>query len=169
MMMMICISLYLLFLTRICAYEPSCSTCKHFVPNKIKEDLGLCSMFQDSIYHKSKQDVIYIKNLAVHCRNNENLCGKYGALHEEIEEKHDCCDSCCCDNCCCDDLKEEVKEEVKEDNCYKESLFNLSDELKELEKIEKDFIDVFQKMRRHNKKILYRTPEQIYKLFNKKK
>lgn len=42
------------------------------------------------------------------------------------------------------------------------------DDLTKLEKMETDMMIAFQKMRRHNKKILYRNLKNIYKLLKKK-
>lgn len=63
---------------------PSCKTCKFFIPSKIGDNLGLCSMFPDAIYNK-KKEVQLKKNLAIYNRNDENLCGKEGYLYEAIE------------------------------------------------------------------------------------
>jgi hypothetical protein len=73
------ICLILLF-NAIYALQPSCSTCKHFISNKMNNELGLCNMFPDTVYNGGKRTLI--KNLAIHCRNDENLCGKKGYLYE---------------------------------------------------------------------------------------
>jgi len=150
---------YYLFLSLICfvyAYQPSCINCKYFVPNKINPDLGLCNMFQDTIYHNDQKKLV--KNLAIHCRGNENLCGKSGFLYEPIDtgknNKNDIPN------------RFENYEYIKS-VCSNE--FVEAADLKELESIEKDLVEVFQRMRRHNKKMIYKTPDQIYKLFNKNK
>ena len=75
---------YLLLITLlkvVFSYEPCCSTCKFFIPNSIKNELGLCSMFQDKIFINNQE--MFVKNLAIHCRSNEKLCGKSGYLYEE--------------------------------------------------------------------------------------
>ena len=63
---------------------PLCSSCKHFIPNvKIFDDLGLCKMFNEISTHKGKQYTL--SNYAIHCRENENLCGKAAHLFEPKE------------------------------------------------------------------------------------
>jgi hypothetical protein len=113
-------------------------------------------MFQDTIYHNDQKKLV--KNLAIHCRGNENLCGKSGFLYEPIDtgknNKNDIPN------------RFENYEYIKS-VCSNE--FVEAADLKELESIEKDLVEVFQRMRRHNKKMIYKTPDQIYKLFNKNK
>ena len=67
------------------SFEPSCITCKFFIPNSLNPDFGLCRMFEDKIYDKTKEHTI--KNFAFYCRNNENLCGKSGILYAPIDQK----------------------------------------------------------------------------------
>jgi hypothetical protein len=146
---------YCLFLSLIIfvhAYDKSCSNCKFFIPNKIKPELGLCNMFQDTIYHNAEEKLV--KNLAIHCRGNENLCGKSGFLFDPIDKEKTFDDRF-------------GNYEYIKSVCSNE--FVETSDLKELEKIEKDLVEVFQRMRRHNKKMIYKTPDQIYKLFKKNK
>jgi hypothetical protein len=145
------LSVYLLFLLIVLvkSLKPSCQTCKFFIPNKINNDnLGQCARFQDIIYD-DKQQVRLQKNLAIYCRNDENLCGKSGYLYEPIE-KHKYAKKFknyhYINKLCGDDFVEETK-------------------LEELERIERDLIEVFKKMRRHNLKVIYNTPKTISKLF----
>jgi hypothetical protein len=84
----------------------------------MNNELGLCNMFPDAIYNNGKR--VLIKNLAIHCRNDENLCGKKGYLHESINKNND----------------------------------NIS---KELNYLEKEFSDIFQQMKKHNTKRVYKT------------
>ena len=88
-------------------------------------------MFQDAVYHNNKQTLQ--KNLAIHCRKNENLCGESAFLHEPIKNDEF-------------DKKFEHYEYIKK-LCADD--FVEATNLEELEKIEKDLVDVFQKMRRH--------------------
>ena len=123
----------------ISAFEPSCLSCKHFIPNvKIFDDLGLCNMFKEVSTYKDKRYVL--SNYAVHCRENENLCGKSGFLYEP---------------------KNEPKDESRDDKFYKE--------VSETEQLEKDFFEVLQKIKRHNTKKIYNTTKDLYKLFKKDK
>ena len=74
--------IYVLFMliNSVYSFKPSCSTCKFFIPNNDKPDLGLCNMFQDKLYNKDNS--VLVKNMAAHCRRDENLCGESGFLHE---------------------------------------------------------------------------------------
>ena len=141
---------YMLFISLISflyAFEPSCSTCKFFIPNLKKPELGLCSIFQDKIYVNNEERLV--KNLALHCRSNENLCGKSGYVYEPINISE----------------KFENYEYVKGLCCGE---FIEKTDLQELEKIEKDLVYIFQKMRRHNTKRIYKTTKELYKIFKKK-
>jgi len=82
-------SVCLLFTTIICvhSFSPSCGTCKFFISNNKKEDLGLCSMFPDAVYYNNEKTLQ--QNLAVHCRNDENLCGKSGFAYEHANANDD--------------------------------------------------------------------------------
>jgi hypothetical protein len=141
---------YLLFISLISfiyAFEPSCSTCKFFIPN-LKPELGLCSMFQDKIYVNDEERLV--KNLALHCRSNDKLCGKSGFLYESININ-------------------EKFENYEYFNNLSSGEFIDKNDLQELEEIERDLVDVFQKMRKHNTKRIYKTTRELYKLFKNKK
>jgi hypothetical protein len=129
------------------SYEPSCSSCKHFIPHfKNNNDLGLCKMFKTTPYPDTN---ILISNFAVHCRNNENLCGKSGNLYEpdsEIIQKKFYDDYEELNNRCCGEVNEKY----------------------ELEELEKEFFELFQKIKKHNTKRIYKTSKDLYKLFKKK-
>jgi hypothetical protein len=147
-------SIYLLFLSIVLvkSFTPSCKTCKFFIPNVINDSLGQCTIFQDKVYD-NKNQVTLQKNLAVHCRNDENLCGKSGYLYEPIEK---------------DEYTKTYKNyEYIKSLCSDEIVEETN--LEELEKIEKELVVVFQKMRRHNLKVIYNTPNSISKLFRKLK
>lgn len=45
--------------------------------------------------------------------------------------------------------------------------FTCNEDIKELEEIEKELLDIFQKMRKHNKKRVYNKLTDLYKLFKK--
>ena len=143
---MVYIILLLTSLVFIYSYKPSCTNCKWFImPNNgINADLGLCSKFKDTIYDKGVEKVIY--NFATHCRNNENLCGKEGLLYEENNEtKQIKMDYEDLNNRCCGEVNEKD----------------------EIEQLERDFFEIFQRIKKHNKKTIYNTSKQIYKLFKK--
>jgi hypothetical protein len=63
-------------------FDKPCLTCKYFVENKYNPDLSLCSFFKEKI--QDGKIFRTIPNFAVHCRNDEKLCGKTGFLHEPI-------------------------------------------------------------------------------------
>ena len=91
-------------------------------------------------------------NYASHCRSNENLCGKSGFLYESIKSNEEN-----------NKLEEEkLKNHLIELNnrCCGEV-----NETDEIEQLEKDFFEVFQKIKRHNKKRIYKTTQDLYKLF----
>jgi hypothetical protein len=141
------LTIYLFFslISAIHAFEPSCTSCKFFIPHKSNIELGLCKMFQDRVYNDK-----LVKNLAIHCRNNEDLCGKEGFLYELN-----------------DDLNNTIERyENVEKMCYGE-LTEMHD-LKELEELEKEMLEIFQKMRKHNKKRVYKTANDIYKIIKNK-
>ena len=142
---MISYFLLLVILNLAYSFEPSCLTCKYYVP-KEKEDLGICTMFKNKITIDDKD--ILVPNFALHCRSNENLCGKRGFLYEQKNYE-----------------KFENYEYIKNLCCGE---FTDEEDLKDLDKIEKDLVDVFQKMRRHNTKKVYKTANEIYKLLKNK-
>ena len=117
------------------AFEPSCYFCKFYIPHKSNPDLGLCKVFRDYINLNNKN--VLVNNLAIHCRNNENLCGKSGFLYEcnNIEQQAITNQY--------EELKNRCCGEVNEDD--------------EIEQLERDFFEVFQKIKNHNKKKNYKT------------
>jgi hypothetical protein len=144
-----------IILNYIYAFEPSCTSCKYFMPSTAGYELGLCNMFKNICYHKGQEFVF--ANYASHCRSNENLCGKTGFLYEStrinIENSNK--------------LEEEIlKNDLIELNnrCCGEV-----NETDEIEQLEKDFFEVFQKIKKHNKKRIYKTTQDLYKLFKNKK
>ena len=144
---------YLLLLSLIniiFAYEPSCVSCKWFIGNKnLNADLGLCKMFKESY---SFNDNVIKYNYAVHCRNDEKLCGKSGFLYE---------------------VKDGVSLDVSETE-----IMNDYDELKnrccgevnekdEIEQLEKEFFEIFQRIKKYNKKRIFSASKDLYKFFRK--
>lgn len=128
------------FLNLSYGFKPSCLTCKYFVPNNNNiYESGLCNMFQDKIYNKDAS--FLVKNLATHCRENENQCGEPGYLHELKENNK------------APNTLHYYYEEIKT-ICSKKVVKN--EDLIKLEKLELEMVNAFQKMRRHNKNITYR-------------
>ena len=148
--MMFLLLTILSFIRFLYAFEPACTTCKFFIPHKSSPDLGLCNVFKEKIVN----NVFMLKNFADHCRNDENLCGKSGFLYEPINEFE-----------VNDNLLTE-KREIISNLCCGE--LNEQKDIEELEQLEKDFIDIYQKMRSHNTKRIIKTTKDLYKLFKKK-
>jgi hypothetical protein len=135
------------------AFEPPCSSCKFYIPNKKENlELGLCKMFTTNVSPKSDR-IEPLPNFAIHCRNNENLCGKSGFLYEKAESDPESgVDPQLINEY--EDLKNRCCGEVNEED--------------ELEQLERDFFEVFQKIKKHNRKRIYKTSQDLYKLFKKK-
>ena len=151
----------LLFFTLIVAFNcinaydvlPSCISCKWYIPNiKGNNELGLCKFFKETYTHKGKEFIQY--NFAEHCRKNEELCGKSGYLYDSLHKNSD-------------------------EIIYEKELFNEYTELQnrccgevneknELEELEKDFLEIFQKIKRHNTKRFYAVGKDLYRLFRRR-
>jgi hypothetical protein len=134
------------------AYNPACSSCKNFIPYNVGDQhLGLCKMFKNISYNKGVEKVIY--NYAIHCRNDENLCGNSGYLYEAAGDydqnfiKQQEIDLNELNNRCCGEVNEKD----------------------EIEQLERDFFEIFQKIKNHNKKKVYKTTKDLYKLFKRAK
>jgi len=168
------------FIGFIYAFEhltPSCSTCKFFIPNPSHPDLGLCEMFQDTVYNGNKRH--RVKNFAVHCRNSEHLCGKAGHMYERKQATDD------------NQFQEKFTIHNNHNNHNNNHNYNHNDNngskqdstykcsrIKDLffddktpatvqEELEKDMLDVLQKMRRHNTNRLYFTAKELYRFLRK--
>jgi hypothetical protein len=111
------------------------------------QDLGLCEMFKNSCFYQGKETVL--PNFAKHCRENENLCGKKGFLFESLNNYEN---------------NQQYYSELNELNnrCCGEV-----NETDEIEQLEKEFFEVFQKIKSHNKKRIYKTTKDLYKLFKR--
>lgn len=143
------IVLFILFCTNN-AFEPSCLNCKHYLPhNRDVEELGLCKMFTNICYDKNKG--VTIPNYAYHCRNDENLCGQLGFLYEHKDSENR-------------KAELELKNQLIELNNRCCGEVNESDEI---EQLEKDFFEVFQKIKKHNKRQIFKTTKDLYKLFKR--
>ena len=160
------------------ALEHSCTSCKHFIPNNRGDvDLGLCRMFRNTCYHRGKE--YNLPNYAIHCRDNENLCGKSGFLYESID-----------DNVILDTnldtnmetnldkeknlLEHKKLEQQKLEQQIQNELIELNNrccgevnETDEIEQLEKEFFEVFQKIKKHNKKRIYKTNKDLFSLFKR--
>lgn len=133
----------ILLITNIVAFDPCCSTCKFFIPNKQGNiDLGLCKMFQNTAYNSNN---VLIPNFATHCRNDENLCGKTGFVYEARTE-----------------MDSDI---IREYNELNNKCCGEVNEKSEIDELEKEFFEIFQKIKNHNKKRVYKTTKDLYKLF----
>jgi hypothetical protein len=111
-------------------------------------------MFKNKSYTRKGKEII-VHNFAAHCRNDENLCGKNGFLYEYNDED-----------------SKDVSENENENN-YKE-LNELNNrccgevnEKDEIEELERDFFEIFQRIKKYNKKRIYNTTKDLYKLFKR--
>jgi len=121
------------------SYNPSCSSCKFFIPDKnIHSGLGLCKMFQNTVYEYGKgTGYIRLYNFAAHCRNDEKLCGNPGYLYEpNVQEKNRLLHEY-------DELSNKCCGEVNEQD--------------ELDELEREFAEVFAKMKRYNTARKYKS------------
>jgi hypothetical protein len=86
-------------------------------------NLGLCKIFKETPYVDKN---IVIHNFAVHCRNDESLCGKDGIFYEPTVNY-------------IDDI---IDDKINNDN--------------EIEEIKKEFFEVLLKMKKYNTKKIYK-------------
>jgi len=143
----------------ILAFEPSCTSCKFYIPSKTNNaELGFCRMFKNTCYNKGAQ--VVLPNYAQHCRENEHLCGKTGFFYEGN----------------IDITKESNKLADQEDNDFINEFNEINNrccgevnEKDEIEQLEKDFFDILQRIKKHNKKKIYNTSKDLYKLFKRDK
>ena len=122
-------------------------------------------MFKNFSYNY-KGTLKHIYEYSMHCRNNENMCGKSGFLFEEkynnenMEENNNNLD---------------IESDINKEKEIADRLDELNNrccgevnEQYEIEQLERDFFDLFQKIKRFNTKRIYKTTRDIYKLFKKK-
>jgi hypothetical protein len=157
--------LLLSFITIIFGYEPTCYSCKYFIRhNTGKPELGFCRVFKNIIYRQGKEVIIH--DFAIHCRNNEDMCGKSGFLYKPINAEKN------------NDTNAEKNTDIDEDELTdilneREELTNRCcgevNEKDEIEQLEKEFFEVFQKIKSYNTKRFYKTSKDLYHLFKKNK
>ena len=141
------------------AFDPPCSSCKHFVSNKRGTlDLGLCKLF--TIKVSPKEDSFVLPNFALRCRNDEKMCGKFGSYYEAINPNNTLTDV--------SSINELDADLVNELDLLQNKCCGEVNEDDELEQLEREFFEVFQKIKKHNKKRIYKTSQELYKLFKKK-
>ena len=67
------------------AFNPSCNSCKWFIPDKKNNnDYGLCRFYK-KIYPLLDTNII-IYEFASHCRNNKFMCSEKGYMYEPLED-----------------------------------------------------------------------------------
>ena len=137
---------FFFFLQTVSAFEPPCTSCKYYIPNKGNPDGGLCKMF---INMAESNENRFFHNYAVHCRNNEDLCGQSGFLYDK-------------------DLNMDESNLIQEYDVLKNQCCGEVNERDELEQLERDFFEVYQKMKKYNTKKIYKTSRELYKLFKTK-
>jgi hypothetical protein len=115
--------------------ENPCKNCKFYIPTLIgnNPNLGLCKIFKETPYADKN---VVIHNFAIHCRNDESLCGKEGIFYEPAINYID---------------------DVNDDK----TIIHNDDE--EIEQIKKEFFEVLLKMKKYNTKQIYKifTPLKI--------
>jgi hypothetical protein len=111
-------------------------------------------MFKDINYINGKERLVY--NFALHCRSSEDMCGKNGNLYESITSDSNEVNS---KN---NDIFADTYEELNNRCCGEVN------EQYELEELEKEFFELYQKMKRYNTKRIYKTTSDLYKLFKRK-
>jgi hypothetical protein len=109
--------------------ENPCKNCKFYIPTPIggnNPNLGLCKIFKET--NCSDKNIV-IHNFALHCRDDESLCGKDGIFYEPNINYIDV---------------------IIDDNQ------NINDRDEEAEQIKKDFFEVLLKMKKYNMKKFYK-------------
>jgi hypothetical protein len=131
-------------LTIVLAYDPLCLTCKFYIPHNTNPELGTCKRFKDFAFNNNKYTLV--NKLAVNCRINEELCGKDGNAHQATF------------------LNKQITDQYEEltNRCCGEV-----NETDEIEQLEREFFDVLQKIKKHNKRQMYKTTKDLYKLFRR--
>ena len=148
--------LLLSFINIIFAYERSCVSCKWFIHipnNKENNDLGLCKMFKNTYNAKGKE--VTVHNFATHCRNDERMCGKSGFLYEAKDEAT------------VDVSETEIMNDYNELNELNNRCCGEVNEKDDIEELERDFFEIFQRIKKFNKKRIYNTSKDLYKLFKR--
>jgi len=134
------------------AYNPSCNTCKFFIPHKKdNNDYGLCGVYKKN-YNLLGNEVT-IHEYAVHCRKNEALCGENGVMYEPNDKQNM-------------SIPDEIYDKYEElaNQCCGEV-----NEKNEIEQLEREMFEVMLKIKKYNSKNIYRTTKDLFKLFKRDK
>lgn len=137
------IFVWIILVQCIYAEPPSCLSCKWVIPHP-RGNIGyqLCGFYKNRYDIKGKETIIY--EFASHCRSNESMCGNDGYMYEEANAK-------------ANDSPLAITEE-SQSKCSCESSA-------EMEQLEREMFEMFQKIKKHNTKQLYKTTKDLYKLF----
>ena len=140
--------LLLSFITVCYAYNPPCISCKFYIPPEKNYNYpGFCKIFKTN--SNSENMNINIYDYAIDCRSNENKCGKSGVLYEPNQEF--------------------IKNNFLEDyNQLNNRCCGEVNETDEIEQLEKEFFEVFQRIKKYNKKRVINSANDLYKLFKNK-
>lgn len=145
------IRLFLLFCCSalIFAFEPPCNTCKHYVSDVANPKLSLCNFYKNGIIHKRE----YLINYADFCRNEESFCGKKGRFFKSNN---------------LDDSEEEIQMKIErlKNLCCGEIIDQ--QEIEEYEQIERDLLDIYQTIRKHNINKINKLSYEIYSILKYK-
>jgi len=134
--------------------NPSCSSCKWFIPdNRGLNDYGLCKMFKNKYEYQynNKENVVY--EFASHCRSNKNMCGPNGFLFEPIynyelfenfeESKYDFFET---------DEYKTISDLLEEYDYINNSCCGEVNESDELENIERDLMNILKRLKKYYEK-----------------
>ena len=134
------------FISLVIGFKPDCFNCKFYIPHDINSDLATCQRFKD--FSLGKENYKLINKLAINCRQNEDLCGINGNSYQESPDNKQFVDDLeNLTNRCCGEVNE----------------------TDEIEQLERDFFFILQKIKKHNKKRIYNTTKDLYKLFRRSK
>jgi len=137
--------------------KPSCKTCKWFIPgNNVKNpDYGLCKMFKNTYQCDGNESIMY--DFAVHCRNNEKLCGKKGYLYEDKTKNQDE-----------DEDKKEISKIADEYEELKNRCCGEVNEIDEIDEIEREFLLLFQRLKKYKRNQIETFAKTLYEIFKDK-
>jgi hypothetical protein len=142
------------------SFNPTCSTCKWFIPSKNEnKEYGLCSFYKNKYNILGKDITSY--EFATHCRNNESMCGQNGYIYEKRLDD---------DDKNMNDIDLFVNSQLKSHyDELKNRCCGEVNEKDELEQLEGEMFEVMQKIKKHNTRNIYKTTKDLYNLFRRSK
>lgn len=103
---------------------------------------------KNNIKYKEK---LVCSNIHLQCQDNENVNNEYNSVYEDMPYPDD---------------KVFTQEKINDEyNELKNRCCGEVNEKDELEQLEREFFELYQKMKKHNKKIVVKTSNDLYKLF----